>query len=151
MARPNDQTVVLFNYFNEIGIIAQLANNLFEARLPAGLTRSQFSVLNWFLRVDDIATPTRLARAFQVTGGAMTNTLKKLESKGLITITPDSKSGRQKQVSITDTGRQMRDEAIASVQPLLAEFARSLDAQEIASQTALLARVRAYLDEYRFR
>ena len=151
MAEPDKQTVILFNYFNEIGIIAQLANNLFEARLPAGLTRSQFSALNWFLRVDDVATPTRLARAFQVTGGAMTNTLKKLESKGLVTITPDSDSGRQKQVRITQAGRRMRNEAIASVQPLLAEFARSLDVQEIASQTELLAGVRAYLDEFRYR
>ena len=57
----------VFTYFNEIGIISQLSTVLFEQSLPEGLTLSQFSVLNWFVRVDVEATPGRLARAFQVT------------------------------------------------------------------------------------
>jgi DNA-binding MarR family transcriptional regulator len=52
-----------------------------QQNLPAGLTVSQFSVLNWFIRVDNVATPGRLSTAFQVTKGAMTNTLKKLHEK----------------------------------------------------------------------
>ena len=62
----------LFAYFNEIGIIAQLSSAQFEKTLPARLNNSQFSVLNWFRRVDSQATPGRLATAFQVTAGAMT-------------------------------------------------------------------------------
>jgi len=77
----DDETASLFSFFNEIGIIAQLASNLFAQSLPGGLTQSQFSVLNWFARVDSEATPKRLATAFQVTPGAMTNTLKKLAEK----------------------------------------------------------------------
>ena len=40
-----------------IGIIAQLTSNQLQRNLPHGLTQSQFSVLNWFLRVDDEASP----------------------------------------------------------------------------------------------
>jgi DNA-binding MarR family transcriptional regulator len=141
----------LFSYFNEIGIIAQLSNALFEANLPEGLNNSQFSVLNWFSRVDSEATPGRLAAAFQVTAGAMTNTLKKLESKGLVKIEPDQFSGRKKKVTITPEGERMRIQAINSAAPLFREFAENFPKESIESQLQHLQKVRAYLDERRFR
>ncbi len=146
-----DESLILFSFFNEIGIISQLAGNMFERQLPEGLTNSQFSVLNWFHRVDSEATPSRLATAFQVTGGAMTNTLKKLEAKGLIKVEPDANSGRQKRVTITDKGSAMRQQAIASAAPLLAEFAEAFSASMIERQTQQLQKIRKYLDEYRYR
>ena len=145
------QTDTLFTFFNEIGIISQLATSMFEQRLPHELTISQFGVLNWFVRVDSEATPSRLAKAFQVTGGAMTNTLKKLESKGFIKIRPDEKSGRQKRVTLTKSGRKARDESIAAVGPLLAEFAEAFPAAGLERQVKQLSKVREYLDEYRYR
>jgi len=139
-----------FRLFNEINIIAQLSSRLFEQQLPPGMTQSQFSVLNWFDRVDSKATPGRLAKAFQVTRGAMTNTLKKLEAKGLIEVTPDADSGRQKRVTMTAAGRLMRDECIAGVAPLLAEFAAAAPAADPAGLLTSLAEIRQYLDEYRY-
>lgn len=141
----------LFAFFNEVGIIAQLSGRLFEQQLPADLTTSQFGVLNWFVRVDTEATPTRLATAFQVTGGAMTNTIKKLESKGLVKVEPDASSGRQKRVTMTVAGRQARDAAIASMAPLLNEFGEAFKGFALDEQTRLLAKVRQYLDERRYR
>lgn len=149
--QATESSAALFSYFNEIGIISQLAGNLFERNLPEGLTSSQFSVLNWFIRVDDEATPGRLAAAFQVTAGAMTNTLKKLEGKGLIKVEPDGNSGRQKRVTITAKGRRMRDRAITSAAPMFAEFADQFSATFIEKQTKELQKVRKYLDEYRYR
>ena len=146
-----EENEVFFNYFNEIGIISQLASSLFEASLPDRLTRSQFSVLNWFVRVDSVASPSRLARAFQVTGGAMTNTLKKLEARGLISIEPDQASGRSKVVRITEAGLQVRSAAISGIAPLLSEFAEHFSAAEIRQQTARLQQVRRYMDERRYR
>lgn len=152
MATPEvEDNQVFFNYFNEIGIISQLVSRLFEASLPAGLTRSQFSVLNWFVRVDRVASPSRLAKAFQVTAGAMTNTLKKLAARGYITIEPDQASGRQKIVRITESGLQVRQAAITSIAPLLSEFAGLFSAEEISTQAEQLARVRRHLDERRYR
>ncbi len=142
---------ILFNYFNEIAIISSLAVGMFERRLPDGLTYSQFGVLNWFHRVDDIATPGRLATAFQVTAGAMTNTLKKLEARKWIKIEPDPESGRQKRVTITNKGRRAREKAIAAATPLLLEFAEAFDLDAVQEQCRELAAIRAYLDDYRYR
>ncbi len=146
-----DADPILFTYFNEISIISQLAGTIFERSLPDGLTNSQFGVLNWFVRVDVEATPTRLATAFQVTGGAMTNTLKKLEAKGLVKVEPDANSGRQKRVTLTRAGRKLRDKAIACAPPVLAEFGEKFSLARIEKQTRELQKVRQYLDEYRYR
>ncbi len=141
----------LFVYFNEIGIIAQLSAALFERTLPEGLNNSQFGVLNWFSRVDSQASPGRLATAFQVTAGAMTNTLKKLESKGLIRIEPDEFSGRKKKVTITTQGESVRQQAIAAAAPLFQEFAEQFSQEDIVSQIEALQKVREYLDLLRYR
>jgi len=141
----------LFTYFNEIGIIAQLSNALFERNLPDGLNNSQFGVLNWFSRVDSQATPGRLATAFQVTAGAMTNTLKKLESKGLVKVEPDEFSGRKKRVTITVKGKKVREQAIATAAPLFQEFAESFPQENIELQVEQLQKVREYLDQRRYR
>jgi DNA-binding MarR family transcriptional regulator len=140
---------LLFAYFTEIGIISQLSSALFASALPLGLTQAQFSVLNWFSRVDSHATPGRLAKAFQVTPGAMTNTLKRLENQQLIKIEPDPDSGRKKRVTITSQGKEMREKAIAAVAPLLLELSNNLDTQSINDQISALTNVRRYLDERR--
>jgi DNA-binding MarR family transcriptional regulator len=119
--------------------------------LPTGMTSSQFSVLNWFTRVDVEATPGRLAKAFQVTAGAMTNTLKKLEAKGWVKVEPDQSSGRKKRVTMTRKGAAARRAAIAAVAPLLAEFATEFGSKKLEKQLKALVPVRQYLDEYRFR
>jgi len=141
---------LLFRYFNEIGIISALVSTRFERLLPGDLTLSQFTVLNWFVRVDSEASPGRLAKAFQVTNGAMTNTLKKLQSKALISIEPDPSSGRQKRVTITAAGRQLREQAINDAFPLLREFAQALDMDTIRDQLPQLQAIRQLLDEHRY-
>ena len=132
----------LFVYFNEIGIIAQLSSAQFQRNLPDGLSHSQFSVLNRFSRVDSQASPGRLATAFQVTAGAMTNTLKKLESKGLVKIEPDELSGRKKKVTVTLKGEELHKQAIAASAPMFHEFAERFPAEDIAEQIAELRKMR---------
>ena len=141
---------IVFNFFTEVGIISQLSTSLFERALPDGLTSSQFSVLNWFSRVDNEASPGRLATAFQVTAGAMTNTLKKLEAKGLVTIEPDVSSGRQKKVTRTAKGEETRNRAIEAAAPVFEEFALLFGATEIPQQLPVLQKMRKYLDERRY-
>ena len=142
---------LLFTFFNELNIISQLSSSMFERNLPDGLTASQFSVLNWFVRVDNVATPGRLSTAFQVSKGAMTNTLKKLQEKQLVTVDPDRDSGRRKIVRMTKRGRTVRDRAVKAVYPLLAEFAEAFDLSEIRKQLFAIRKVRMYLDEYRYK
>jgi DNA-binding MarR family transcriptional regulator len=149
MPKPTKQEVA-FGFFTEIGIINQLASNAFEKDLPLGLTVSQFSVLNWFSRVDIEATPGRLAIAFNVTKGAMTNTLKKLEEKGFVDIRADENSGRRKLVTMTERGAAARLEALKSVEPLLAELLTTFSKSDIEASLPFLQKLRIYLDERRY-
>tara|TARA_B100001964_G_C14253220_1_gene611004 strand:- start:742 stop:1203 length:462 start_codon:yes stop_codon:yes gene_type:complete len=142
---------LLFTYFNEMNIISQLSSGIFSKTLPEGLTNSQFNVLNWFVRVDDVANPGRLSTAFQVTKGAMTNTLKKLQEKHFITVEQDQNSGRKKIVRMTPQGRKVRDQAIRDLYPLFNEFAGEFDISSIQAQLGEVRKVRKYLDEYRYR
>ena len=138
-----------FEFFNEIGIIGQLSSNRMQRSLPHGLNQSQFSVLNWFIRVDDQATPGRLARAFQVTGGAMTNTLNKLSAKGFIQVEPDPESGRSKIVTLTPAGRRAREDAIAALTGDLTSFLEAFPVSRLKEALPLLRETRAFLDAAR--
>ena len=146
--QPRDDPEV-FRFFNEIGIIEQLARDSFERVLPRGLTLSQFGGLNHFTRLGHEKSPLQLARAFQVTKEAMTNTLKRLERRGLIQVRRHPRDGRGKLVSITADGRRARARAVAAVGPLLAELEARFRGAEFAAALPFLARVRAYLDAAR--
>lgn len=145
-----DQLTTIYTYFNEINIIAQLSSAVFERGLPEGLTLSQFSVLSWFIRVDSIATPGRLATAFMVTKGAMTNTLKKLASKGLINVNVDEKSARRKIVTLTPEGRKMQKLAIKQSYIALREIGAEVAMQDFIQPLASLRNVREVLDAKRY-
>ncbi len=149
MAKPSTSEIT-FQFFNEIGIINQLASNAFENVLPLGLTVSQFSVLNWFTRVDVQATPGRLATAFNVTKGAMTNTLKRLEQKGFIDVRIDETSARRKIVTMTPAGAAARKESLKAIEPLLKELTKTFSVTEIRASLPLLESLRVYLDERRY-
>ena len=106
----NEELIRLyFRMFNEIGIISQLSSNRLERVLPPGISIAQFSLLNHLVRLGGAWAPSRLARAFQVTKGAMTNTLQRLEAQGLIRVTVDPDDARGKRVEITEAGRRMRE------------------------------------------
>lgn len=147
-ANPKDMEA-LFGFFNEIGIIAQLSGNAFEKAMPDGMTLAQFSVLNHLCRLGDGWTPHRIARAMQVTKGAMTGTLKHLEGKRLVVITPDATDGRSKRVHITDQGRAMRNACIGTMVPMLQSLLQDFTPAEIAGVVPVLAAVRAWLDQRR--
>ncbi len=135
--------------FNEIGIISQLSGTRFRDALPPGLSPAQFFVLNNFVRLGGTRTPSQLAAAFQVTKGAMTNTLRRLAAKDLVVIAPDPADGRGKRVSITAKGRRMRHKAISGALPRFADIAQLLDGAETAQLVAQLQRLRKFLDENR--
>ena len=148
-ADANVSGELVFRVFYEIGIIAQLSTTRFERSLPYGMSRPQFSILNWFCRVDDQASPGRLAQAMEVTKGAITNSLKKLEAKNFITVSPDENSGRQKVVRLTPEGRRARDEAILCARPAFEQISQSLPAEALITLIPELEKIRKVLDESR--
>ena len=138
-----------FRLFTEIGIIEQLARNRLERSLPDGLKVPQFGVLNHLVRLGGEWSPVRLAKAFQVTKGAMTNTLQRLEKRGLVRVSPDPRDRRGKLVGITKAGRDMRVLCVQSISPLLADLSSELSEKDFAAALPILEKVRKYLDTHR--
>lgn len=140
---------MLFTFFNEVGILAQLSRALFEARLPPGFNLPQFAVLNHLIRVRDGQTPLALARAFQVPKTSMTHSLAVLERHGLVDMRPNDRDGRSKCVFITDAGRGFRQNAIESLMPDMAAISASCPVDRIAAALPALTELRKLMDAMR--
>ena len=97
----------------------------------------------------DDRTPVQLARAFQVTKGAITNTLQRLEARGLVRVVPDPQDGRSKRVRLTAAGRRMREACVAATVPILALLDGEATLKEVADTLVVLRRIRARLDRAR--
>jgi len=149
MSQREDSVSTYFRLFNEIGIIAQLSGNKLERVLPDGMSMAQFSVLNHFCRLGGAWSPTRLAAAFQVTKGAMTNTLQRLEAQGFVTIQADDEDARAKIVEITDAGRSAREAAIRATGPIMMQLAGLLPLADVKAALPFLEFVRITLDANR--
>jgi len=148
--QPASDAASAFEVFNEIGIIAQLSGAAFERVLPEGLSLAGYGVLSNFVRLGrEEQRPTQLARNFQVTKGAMTNTLQRLEAAGFITLSPDPEDGRGKIARITRAGRTAREQAIACMAPVLDEFLEAFPAAELKRVLPVLTKLRKALDAAR--
>ena len=138
-----------FRFFNEIGIIDQLARTRFERVLPQAMSVAQFSVLNHFVRLGGERSLADLARSFQVSRAAMTKLARKLEEGGLVRVRDNPADGRGRLVSITARGARVHHEAIAALAPTFAELAQAFSASEISALLPALERVRVWLDTHR--
>jgi len=138
-----------FTVFTEIGIISQLSQNALERALPDGLRMAHFGVLTHFVRRGQCQSPTELAKAFQVTKGAMTNTLNRLSARDLVQISADPKDGRGKRVFITDAGRAMHGRALNAITPVMHEALSAFDKTEFKAALPFLTRLRETLDSAR--
>lgn len=147
MAQPNP--IGLFELFNEIGIINQLARARMEARLPDGLITPHFSVLNHLIRVGDGTTPQRMASAFQVPKTSMTHTLKGLVAHNLVDIRPNPEDGRSKTVWITEAGRTLRNDVIAALGADFGVLLQHLNVEKLLEIRPVLTELRIVMDENR--
>lgn len=112
--------------FSEIFMADQLARTRLAKALPKGMELSHFTVLNQLARGNQERTPAQLARTLNVTRGAMTNTLNRLEWAGHIHVRPDWDDARRKLVSISPAGRAARAAALAAVLPVVTEVVRAI-------------------------
>ena len=139
----------IFRLLTEVGIIDQLVSNLLERNLPDGLKISQFPGLNHLVRLGGDWSPLRLANAFQDTNGAMTNTIQRLEKRGLVRVKGDPEDGRGKLVSITKKGKAMRTRCVDSVGPLIAALTDEISEDELSRTLPVLEKLRSHLDTHR--
>ncbi|MBV0913553.1 MarR family winged helix-turn-helix transcriptional regulator [Anianabacter salinae] len=133
--------------FSELFMADQLARNRVSRALPKGMELSHFSVLNLLARSGEEKTPAQLARTFNVTRGAMTNTLSRLEWAGYVHIRPDWDDARRKFVSVSPAGRAARDQALEAVAPVLGEAVEKLGPDTVRLALRVLRELRAQFGE----
>lgn len=139
----------LFDFFNEVGIINQLASALFSKHLPEGVHVSHFAIINHMVRLGDVRTPHQLARAMQVSKATMSHSLGILQARNFVSVESHPEDGRSKTVRLTEAGRTFRGEAIRKLQTALQPIAASIDPVEITAALPTLRMVRAVLDAER--
>jgi DNA-binding MarR family transcriptional regulator len=144
--RPLDNPIA-FTVLNEVRSIEQLAQLRLGRVLPKGLTTSQFAVLNHFSRLGGEKSPAQLARVFQVTKAAMTNTLSRLETQGLVRIRPDKHDGRKKLVSLTHKGHEIRVRAADAAAPVMNQVTQDFGQDRLRQMLPLLRDLRIFLSE----
>ncbi len=138
-----------FAVMTEIGIINQLADNLFQSHLPKGMTVAQFSVLNHLLRLEAQQTISELASAMQVAQPTMSSTVRKLEDKGLVELIHEPNDRRIRRVAVTATGAQLRNDAVAALQPMAETLRQTIPETEWEALLPPLNRIRVFLDHLR--
>lgn len=131
--------------FSEIFMVDQLARARLTKALPKGMEISHFSILNHLARMQSERSPAQLARSFNLTRGAITNTLTKLEQAGHIHVRPDWEDARRKFVAISPAGLRARDAALQAIAPLIHEVVDDIGADRVRAVLPVLRTLRSRL------
>jgi DNA-binding MarR family transcriptional regulator len=133
--------------FSEILAADQLVRHRLSRVLPKGMEISHFSVLNHLAWHEGERSPAQLADAFNVTRGAMTNTLSKLEWAGYVHVRPDWDDARRKMVAISPAGLKARDQALAAIAPVTSNVTDTLGEAEVRDALSVLRGLRNTMGE----
>jgi DNA-binding MarR family transcriptional regulator len=148
-ATPPADDPLAFQVLNEVGILSQLSSRRAAQLLAPGLNLPQFSLLNHFTRLGGEHALVQLAAAMQVTKGAMTNTVARLQAKGLLAVQPDPLDGRGKRVSLTPAGLAARQQAVQQLGQGLLGMGQAVNAKELADALVALRKLRVWFDANR--
>ena len=141
----SDGSALAISLISEMLVADQLLRSRLTRVLPNRMEISHFSVLNQLARGGE-KTPAQLARSFDVTRSAMTNTLGKLEIAGFVHIRPDWDDARRKLVSISPAGRSARDAALAAITPLITGMVGELGDDRVRAALPVLRELRLRLE-----
>jgi len=133
----------------ELLFVNHLARDKLSKVLPDGMELSHFLVLLHIAKLNEETGPAKLAEAFNVTRGAMSNTLSRLERQKFITVRPDPLDARRKFIGLSEFGRDSLDLVFGGIRPA---FDPILDAKEstvLGSSLELLADLRVGLETMR--
>jgi DNA-binding MarR family transcriptional regulator len=114
-----------------------------QALEPVGLELWEYDVLSALRRQGEpYSLPaTTLARETDLSSGAMTNRIDRLEDRGLVSRHPDEDDRRSVIVRLTRKGQKVIDEAIQYRLDAADESMRELDASELRELAGLLRKV----------
>ena len=140
-----ERQALAISLFSEILAADQMVRNRLSRVLPKGMEISHFSVLNHLDWHGSERTPAQLAETFNVTRGAMTNTLSRLEWAGFVHIRPDWDDARRKLVAISPAGRRAREQALTAIAPMVGEIIEDLGDDQVRSVLPVLRGLRTVL------
>lgn len=143
MAEDKNNLAILL--FSELLAVDQSVRSRLTRVLPKGMEISHFSVLNSLAWHKSERSPAKLAETLNVTRGAMTNTLNKLEWAGYVHIRPDWDDARRKMVGISPAGRQAHEVAIASIAPMINQVVEQIGEDQARAVLPILREIRLKL------
>jgi len=106
-----------------------------------GLAFGEWHVLGMLHNQGPRLSPGALAKRLELSSGAMTNRLDRLETGGLVRRLPDPEDRRGLQVELTDEGRRIYRESVAAQAAKESVIASALSADEHVQLNALLRRL----------
>ena len=133
--------------FDEISMIEYGVRNAITRALPVGLTYPQYEVLNLIARKGDDLTPNGIAVALQMTPGAITNTLQRLEAQRLVTVEPCGADRRKKRVRLTPGGRDAYARSMAAIRPKVEKLRDGFTQKEFREALPFLRALRVWMTE----
>lgn len=133
--------------FDEINLIEGGMRMVITRCLPVGVTYPQFELMNHLARRGEGPTPAQLAAALQMTPGAITNTLQRLEATGLVVVAPDGVDRRKKRVTMTPAGVQAYQRAMAAIKPRMANLREGFTQKEFREVLPFLRALRIWMAE----
>ncbi|MEU0024759.1 MarR family transcriptional regulator [Streptomyces sp. NPDC006335] len=110
---------------------------------PFGISRGEFDVLATLRRAGEPYTlsPRRLSSTLMLTTGGMTGRLDRLERAGLLRRSPDPHDRRGLQVTLTEKGLNVIDEAVGAGLTAQTEALSALDDEESVQLADLLRKL----------
>ncbi|MFI1568012.1 MarR family winged helix-turn-helix transcriptional regulator [Streptomyces sp. NPDC020490] len=140
--RPDLDTTAMEVFGRIYRISRAMGDRVEKAYAPYGISRGEFDVLATLRRSGEPYTlsPRRLSETLMLTTGGMTGRLDKLERAGLLRRSPDPHDRRGLQVTLTDKGLRLIDEAVGAGLAIQREALSTLLDAEQAGQLAGLLR-----------
>src|ERR671931_41127 len=125
------------------GVNRRLPPHLDETLADFGLDYAEYKLLGLLSREGEVfrSSPGKLARLMELSSGAMTNRLDRLEQAGLVRRLPDPNDRRGIQVELTEKGKRLYEDGIGVQGRKEALVAAALTDAEKKQLNALLRRL----------
>ncbi|MEU5295863.1 MarR family winged helix-turn-helix transcriptional regulator [Streptomyces umbrinus] len=139
--RPDLDTAAMEVFGRVFRLSRAMGDRMEKTYARLGISRGEFDVLATLRRSGDpyALSPRQLSATLMLTTGGMTGRLDKLERAGLLRRSPDPHDRRALQVTLTDKGLTLVDEAVGAGLAVQTEALSSLD-EDQAGQLADLLR-----------
>ena len=145
VVRPDLDTAAMEVFGRVFRLSRTMGDRMEKAYARLGISRGEFDVLATLRRSGAPYTlsPRRLSATLMLTTGGMTGRLDKLERAGLLRRSPDPHDRRALQVTLTDKGLELVDEAVGAGLDVQTEALSALDEGQAGQLADLLRQLLA--------